>query len=229
MSGTDCTAQYKPTESGYGMLQEAFDHFNECLFDGELPQVYLTLSASGRSRGYFCSERFESRDGDKAFTHEIALNPDAFEGRTDEQIFSTLAHEMCHVWQEEFGKQTRRGYHDRQWAAKMKEIGLHPSNTGEPGGKETGQQMTHYVLDGGPFQRAYKAMADTLQIAWQGRLAGLVSAKGSAAKKKPTRCKYTCPECNANAWAKYEASLGCGECSEAKGEFVKMEAEDDDD
>jgi hypothetical protein len=37
----------------------------------------------------------------------------------------------------------RRSYHDRQWAAKMKEIGLQPSTTGEPGGKETGSSVTH--------------------------------------------------------------------------------------
>jgi hypothetical protein len=40
----------------------------------------------------------------------------------------------------------RRSYHDRQWAATMKEIGLRPSTTGEPGGKETGQSVTHYIL-----------------------------------------------------------------------------------
>jgi hypothetical protein len=29
--------------------------------------------------------------------------------------------------------------HHRQWAERMKEIGLHPSTSGEPGGKETGR------------------------------------------------------------------------------------------
>ena len=29
-----------------------------------------------------------------------------------------------------------------------------PSNTGQPGGKRTGQQMTHYILEDGPFAEA---------------------------------------------------------------------------
>ncbi|SPE34073.1 hypothetical protein SBA3_2090010 [Candidatus Sulfopaludibacter sp. SbA3] len=33
---------------------------------------------------------------------------------------------MAHVWQQTHGKPPTRSYHDRQWAAKMKEIGLHP-------------------------------------------------------------------------------------------------------
>ena len=66
----------------------------------------------------------------------------------------SLAHEMAHVWQQTHGTPPRRCYHDRQWAAKMKEIGLQPSTTGEPGGKETGQSVTHYIIPGGPYATA---------------------------------------------------------------------------
>ena len=37
---------------------------------------------------------------------------------------------MTHVWQHQHGKPSSRGYHNREWAAKMKAIGLQPSNTG---------------------------------------------------------------------------------------------------
>ena len=50
---------------------------------------------------------------------------------------------MAHVWQPTHGKPPIRCYQGRQWAAKMKEIGLQPSTTGEPGGKGTGQSVTH--------------------------------------------------------------------------------------
>jgi hypothetical protein len=96
--------------------------------------------------------------------HELALNPDAFTGRSDEEILSTLAHEMAHVWQQTHGKPKSNRYHERQWAAKMKEIGLQPTDTGEPGGKETGQSVTHYVIAGGPYVRAYAKLAAT---GWQ--------------------------------------------------------------
>jgi hypothetical protein len=31
----------------------------------------------------------------------------------------------------------------------MREIGLQPSSTGEPGGMETGQTVSHYIIPGG--------------------------------------------------------------------------------
>jgi hypothetical protein len=55
-------------------------------------------------------------------------------------------HEMVHVWQHAFGKPSAGGYHNKQWAAKMKAVGLQPSSTGYVGGKETGQRVTHYVI-----------------------------------------------------------------------------------
>ena len=100
--------------------------------------------------------------------HELALNPDVFTGRSDELILSTLVHEMAHGWQQTHGTPPRRCYHDKEWAAKMKEIGLQPSTTGEPGGKETGQSVTHYLIPGGPFTRAYAKLAATgFQLNWQ--------------------------------------------------------------
>jgi len=100
--------------------------------------------------------------------HELALNPDVFTGRSDELILSTLVHEMVHVWQETHGTPPRRSYHDHEWARKMKEIGLQPSTTGEPGGKGTGQSVTHYILAGGRFAHAYAELAASgFRINWQ--------------------------------------------------------------
>ena len=50
----------------------------------------------------------------------------------------------------------------------MKEIGLQPSTTGEPGGKETGQSVTHYILPGGPYATAYaklRSLAEGARLA----------------------------------------------------------------
>jgi hypothetical protein len=43
-----------------------------------------------------------------------------------------------HVWQQTFGKPPRGSSYERQWATKIKEIGLQSSTTGAPGGEETG-------------------------------------------------------------------------------------------
>ena len=122
----------------YGGLQEAYDHFNRALFEGSLIDVFITYQRHAHRRGYFSADRFSGRQ--LAFgKHELALNPDTFIGRSDEDIYSTLVHEQAHVWQHIFGEPSKRGYHNKQWAAKMKSIGLQPSNTGAVGGKETGQ------------------------------------------------------------------------------------------
>lgn len=137
----------------YATLQNAYDHFDSALFAGCLPQVLITLQRHRRARGYFSAERFQDRSNCRARVHEVALNPDTFNGRTDEEILSTLVHEMVHVWQREHGQPGRGRYHNREWAAKMHSIGLMPSDTGKPGGVVTGDHVSHYILADGPSWR----------------------------------------------------------------------------
>jgi hypothetical protein len=121
-------------------------------------------------------------------------------------ILSTLVHEMAHVWQETYGEPSRRGYHNRQWAEKMREIGLQPTSTGEPGGMETGQSMTHYILPEGRYAKAYAKLAMTgLALHWQ-------SIPAVRRAKKSSKTKFSCPVCGQNAWARPGASLICGAC-----------------
>ena len=208
------------TLTEYQGFQDAYDFFNRELFGGSLPQVLVTLQRHAKSYGYFSPERFNGRI-DQTAVHELALNPDGFHGRTDEMILSTLVHEMAHVWQQTHGKAPRRGYHDRQWAGKMREIGLQPSNTGEPGGKETGQSVSHYILPGGRYAKAYaKLAAQGFQLHWQS-----VPASQQAKAKKSSKTKFTCPECGLNAWAKPDAHLICGECyDDGQGHICLMVA-----
>ena len=45
---------------------------------------------------------------------------------------------------------------------------MQPSTTGEPGGKETGQSVTHYIIPGGPYaQRLREAEGTGFQLHWQ--------------------------------------------------------------
>jgi SprT-like family len=202
-------AQEPITPAEYRAFQDAYDFFNAELFAGFLPHVLVTLQRHAHTRGYFAPERFNGRI-ERTAAHELAMNPDTFTGRTDEQILSTLAHEMAHVWQQTHGTPPRRSYHDRQWAAKMKEIGLQPSTTGEPGGKETGQSVTHYIIPGGPYAKAYAQLkARGLQLHWQ----SAPEAKQTKAKKE-SKTKFTCPNCEQNAWAKPDALIICGVCYE---------------
>jgi hypothetical protein len=198
------------TEREYSAFQHAYNFFNAELFGNSLPHVLVTLQRHARAKGYFAPERFVGRV-EKVTAHELALNPDVFTGRSDELILSTLVHEMAHVWQQTHGTPPRRCYHDKEWAAKMKEIGLQPSTTGERGGKETGQSVTHYLIPGGPFARAYAKLAATgFQLNWQ----SVPFDGGERKKKAASKTKYTCPTCGSNAWAKPDTQLICGACYE---------------
>jgi SprT-like family protein len=191
----------------YSGLQEAYDHCNAELFGGGLGDLFITYQRHAHSKGHFSPDRFSGRVG-KFGKHELALNPDAFVDRTDEQIVSTLVHEMVHCWQHAFGKPSGRGYHNKEWAAKLKEIGLQPSNTGAVGGKETGQQMTHYIIPGGPFTKAFAKLAST---GWRLNLqsAHRPGAKGGTNNSKT---KFTCMGCGQNAWGKPDLVVTCTPC-----------------
>ncbi len=86
------------------------------------------------------------------------MNPQHFRSWGVEDVLSTLVHEMTHLEQQHFGSPGRRGYHNKAWGILMRNIGLEPTNTGEPGGKDVGQQMTHFIIPDGPFDEAVKTV-----------------------------------------------------------------------
>lgn len=208
----------KPTHT-YSSLDAAYEHFNRELFAGQLPPCLITMQRHKGAYGYFSGGRFASVGNPQEVTDEIALNPAHFAARTSTQTLSTLAHEMAHLWQHHFGTPSRSGYHNKEWAAKMREIGLIPSDTAEPSGKDTGQKVSHYIEPGGRFEKACAAhLASTAAILYHDR-AGDEQAAKTRKTKAASKTKYTCPTCGVNAWAKPEVNLICGDCHET------MEAE----
>jgi len=212
------------TAAEYGTLQDAYDHFNVALFGGTLPQVLITLQRRGRARGYFCRKRFQRRDKGPEHIHEVALNPDSFTGRSDEEILSTLVHEMVHVWQQEQGHPGRGRYHNREWAAKMHAIGLMASTTGKPGGAVTGDSVSHYVLQDGLYVPACRRFLQRYRLMWESATErDEVSETGTIpTSKAQTRAKFSCPNCGLNAWAKPDALIDCHKCTEEARETVLM-------
>jgi predicted SprT family Zn-dependent metalloprotease len=204
----------KPTAQTYQALQTAYDHFNRELFGHQLPDCLITLQRKDkRMYGYFWASRF-AETGGAGRTDEIAMNPQRFTAASIEAVLSTLAHEMAHLWQQHFGKPSRAAYHNKEWAAKMKAIGLQPSDTGAPGGKETGQRMTHYIVPGGAFAIACGALlSDGFRLAW-GEVIDAAQDDDEDDKNKSNRVKYTCPGCGVNAWGKPDLALICGDCEE---------------
>lgn len=208
----DTTSNATPTAATYGDLNRAYAFFNDRLFGNRLPDCLITLQRHKGARGYFSPERFQSKGGE--VVDEIALNPEHF-GRTAREILSTLVHEMTHLEQQHFGKPSRGGYHNKQWATFMKAVGLHPSDTAAPGGKETGQFISHYIIEGGAYDVAFAEFE-------KGGFTDLFmdhtpegeAAKKRRAKKNASKTPFECETCGLKAWAKPGASLWCGECQQ---------------
>lgn len=215
----------------YLTLEASYESLNRTLFDAKLPGAFLTYQREARTYGYFSRARFVSPETNQTLD-EIALNPDLFDsGAKDLEILQTLAHEMAHQWQNHFGKPSRAGYHNKEWAAKMWSIGLAPSSTGEPGGKQTGQSMADYVVAGGLFEKtAIDLLGDSKRLVrWvspsrevAATIHNEIVQEGGQENggevpvpkpRTPSKLKYTCPGCATNAWGKPWLKLICGECS----------------
>lgn len=155
----------RATGEMYPELQHAYDHFNQRLFAGMLPPCLITLNRAKDTYGYFSPGRFARHDGQ--ITHEIAMNPAYFAARPLKKTLSTLVHEQVHLWQETYGTPSRGRYHNAEWAGMCEAVGLMPSSTGEPGGKRVGDHVTHYIIDGGLFDRAADALlTEDFRLSW---------------------------------------------------------------
>lgn len=200
----------------YSTLDQAYKLFNKSLFDNQLPECIITLQRKNKkNHGYFHEKRFVSiadvkaKKKKKKFADEIALNPDQWLSKNELEVFQTLAHEMCHSWQRNLcEKQPRAGYHDKVWGKKMEEIGLMPSNTGEPDGKKTGQQMMDYIIPNGKFEKLVTDFIKKNNIKFSSFLLP------SAAAKDRSKTKYICPSCDAKIWGKPGMNVQCIDCDE---------------
>jgi len=138
-----------PTEKLYKFFNTVYKHFNESLFHGELSDTILTLQRQANTMGYFSANRWTDNNGNNI--HEIALNPQYFASFPLLELFQTMVHEQCHLWQEEYGNPSRTGYHNKEWANKMESVGLMPSTTGKEGGRKVGQKVADYAIANSKF------------------------------------------------------------------------------
>lgn len=205
----------KPSVDQITSFQAAFDYFNSNLFQNTLPQVILNFSRTGsKTIAFYAPKRWEQKTqatGDPSMEplDEISLSP-KYLGRTYEQIFSSLVHEQCHLWQFTCGNPSRRGYHNREWAEKMKEVGLQPD---DGTGKETGQSVSHRIVQGGPFQKSYQQMPENFKLPWRVFVERPPDGGGKPPPKKGgKRIKYTCSVCGSNVWGKPDLEIICRGC-----------------
>lgn len=161
--------------------------------------MYFEFSSRGRSNGHFSPDRWHNEKND--LQSEISLNPALLE-ESGETIMAYLVRLMVSAWQYQYGTYPSYGYGycNQEFADKMREIGLPLSDTGEPGGNETGIRLSHYVDPEGAFIKSVKEMPESL-FPWRG--ARIV------AKPKPTRQKYACPMCGFSFMAAMKGKVKC--------------------
>lgn len=189
--------QNKIAPEFFAIMGVAYDYFNKKLFNDLLPACMITLERKKGANGYFKPKCLQGRHGSSAIIDIIALNPDGFVDEDDMKVLSTLAHEMVHLWQHTFGEPSRKGYHNGEWRDKMFEVGLTPSSTGKKGGNCTGQKMSHYIDEDGPFERAYNDLkTQGVIIPWE----SVLIAKTPKEPKK-NKARYYCPNGHANLWS----------------------------
>jgi hypothetical protein len=203
-------AKERPTIEQYSAFQAAYDYFNKALWGGKLsPCVLVFTRRKSKARGHFSNAAWS---GEKGVTHEISLTADILKSRDLRATFGTLVHEMCHQWQHDFGNPSKAGYHNAEWGDEMERAGLTPTDTGLPGGKRTGTKVTHLIVEGGPYDKAFASMPDGAKLPW---LTG-----GDDGKEKPpsapSKVKYVCQCPKMNVWGKpYLTNLYCIDCKQS--------------
>lgn len=228
-----------PTEEQFSALTGAFKYFNERMFDNKLPHCILNFSRKKNTHGFLAPSRWRRIDSQDEYIHEISLTPYTFY-REPRLVFSTLVHEMVHLWQWKFGSPSRNGYHNKEWAEKMEEVGLIPSETGKEGGKKTGQSMTHYIEESGLYDRLFDKIPSSLLLPFTSFEGDMIKAMIDANANKVNstkigkidpkiekrnrlissgrkKTKYTCTACKVNVWGKPKLKIICGDC---KNDFV---------
>jgi hypothetical protein len=187
----------------YDYLTSMYTRMNTELFDGSLPACVITLKNKKGALGFFKREAFSKKDNQLISVDELALNPVHF-GRSPKEIASTLVHEMVHVWQAHFGNAPKTGYHNKQWAKKMIEVGLMPSATGCEGGSQVGQRMTHYIIKDGKFDKIFDKIYFNVEI--------IERLGAQKTKRQRNKTKYICPSCGTNIWGKPNLTVECKDC-----------------
>jgi hypothetical protein len=220
------------TESFYSELAYVDEVFNQELFGGKLPSCLYTLVRKRGVCGYFGADFFEGIDAatEGKKLSEIALNPALISKATLLEVLQTIVHEKCHQYQGLFGTPGKRGYHNKEFAAIMTMVGLQASDTGQPGGKATGQNMADYAIEGGVFLACVeRLLRGGWTLSWGGRqfgqgssgtLGGMVGGltfgpNGEPIKPAPhvrSKVKYSCASetCKNATWGKPGMRIVCG-------------------
>ena len=159
---TDKSVNSEHTIDYYTFFTEAFHFYNEELFGNELPnRIIVAITRSANTSGHFAAQQWVNEKGEDL--HEIAMNPSYFGYSNLLQILSVFVHEMCHfhIYMLK-GKAGANGYHCKQWANKMRILGLEPISHDKDRKGGLGSKVSHSIVEGGLFLEVTKKFRNKL-------------------------------------------------------------------
>jgi predicted SprT family Zn-dependent metalloprotease len=201
----------------FGALQNAYNYFKKHLFKDKLSHVVLTLNRRTKSAGYYMHSAWV--DEIDIILPEININPEMLR-RGIKRVMSTLVHELCHHYQYLHGQPGRGRYHNKEFAKIMMHVGLICSDTGMPGGKQTGDRITHYITPNGPFEQFFDAMPKEYLIPFKSHEHTRLFRNGGGCIRVDTdnnldsknKVKFMCLNCGCAAWGKPALHISCDDC-----------------
>ena len=205
-----------PTTDFYGAVFQIFTIVNQALWSGRLPEnVIFAVNTRRGAVGHYALSRWQHAGGDEA--DEIAFNGAYLRQDNGLQFIQTLVHECCHLWQFNFGKPCKRGYHNKEFAREMRRVRLEPVNVGSGGSADTGFAISDRVIEGGKVDQLYHCLVEAgFEMTWAHALQRTADINPDSEtirrRKRESKTRYTCPSCRLNAWARPNALLKCGTC-----------------
>ncbi len=184
-------------------IETIFKFYNKKLFAGKLPDVIISFNRDSRMSGEFLPNKWQNKD--EKPIHELSINPEFFQPY-DIEFHQTIVHEMCHLYQHEFGQPGKSGYHNKEFSGIMKDVGLICSDSGTPGGLPTGRRMADYPEVDGLFVKAFQKLQESRFKILEQPIKKEKIKKGSG-----NRVKYSC-QCGNNIWGKSGLKIQCKIC-----------------
>lgn len=208
----DETRSLNPTKEHYGEVTALVEWLNRSFYGGKLPLPMITFRTAQKCFGAYAPEKWDHRTGTSRA--EFRLNPLLFKQAPFEMQCMDLLRLMEHLRQ---GKPSRTNYHDRDYAAGMKEHGLQTQREDAPE-KETGERITLSVIAGGKFEKLVAKKSESFAFSWAIREADASGgADGEGGEKNESKSgrkfKYVCPVegCATAFWGKDGQKGGCFE------------------
>lgn len=194
-------------------LENIFNYYNEKLFENKLPEVVLSFSRDPKMSGMFLPGKWGNEN---KTVHELVINSDFFKP-TEMEFHQMIVHEMCHLFQFEFGTPGKRGYHNLEFQEIMNRVGLQTSDSGTPEGFKTGYKMADYPIESGSFLQAFQNISNVYPVDFSIEPKTEIKPKTN----QGSRTKYSC-SCS-NIWGKDNLQVSCNSCKQS---FVKVKGYD---